>query len=145
MSVGRICIRSVDVADMNESASVVASRMHARNVGTLVVVDSDQRPLGIVTDRDLTVRVIAECRDPLQTTVGQIMSRLPRMVREEAPIEEALGIMRCGPYRRLPVVDRDRRLVGLLSLDDILDLLAEDFGQIGKILEKESPASLSTA
>jgi len=65
---------------MNESVSVAARRMHARNVGTLIVVDDDQRPLGLVTDRDLVVRVLAESRNASQTTVGDVMSRLPHTV-----------------------------------------------------------------
>jgi len=144
MSVGRICVRTVDVAKMNESVSVAARRMHARNVGTLIVVDEDQHPLGLVTDRDLVVRVLAESRDSGETTVGEVMSRLPHTVNEETPIEEAMGVMRAGPYRRVPVVSRDGRLVGILSLDDILDLLAEEFGEIGRLLRKESPQSLAS-
>jgi CBS domain-containing protein len=144
MSVGRIGVRSVDVAEMDESTTVAAQRMHARNVGMLVVVDKEQRPLGVVTDRDLVVRVLAESRDPSETTLGEVMNRLPHTANEEMPIEEALGIMRFGPYRRLPVVNREGRLVGILSLDDIIDLLAEEFGEIGKLLRKESPQSLAT-
>jgi signal-transduction protein with cAMP-binding, CBS, and nucleotidyltransferase domain len=144
MSVGRICVRSVDVAKTNESVSVAAWRMHARNVGTLIVVDDDQRPLGLVTDRDLVMRVLAETRDPNQTTIGSVMTRFPQTVREETSIEDAMAVMRDGPYRRVPVVSRDGRLVGILSLDDILDLLAEEFGEIGRLLRKESPQSLAS-
>jgi len=143
MSVGRICVRSVDIAEMDEAAIACARRMHARKVGTLVVVDKEQHPLGMVTDRDLTIRVLAEGRDPTQTTISEVMTRFPHTVNEETPIEEALGIMRCGPFRRLPVVNREGCLVGLLSLDDILDLLAEEFGEIGRLLRKESPASFA--
>jgi len=90
------------------------------------------------------VRVLAESRNASQTTVGDVMSRLPHTVNEETPIEDAMGIMRDGPYRRLPVVGHDGRLVGILSLDDILDLLAEEFGEIGRLLRKESPQSLAS-
>jgi CBS domain-containing protein len=143
MSAGRICVRSVDTAAMDESVYAAARRMHARNVGSLIVVDKEQRPLGLLTDRDLVVRVIAEARDPNETVVSQVMARLPQTIREETPIEEALGLMRRGPYRRLPVVAADGRVVGILSLDDILDLLAEEFGEIGRLLHEESPQSLA--
>lgn len=143
MSCGRICTRSVDVASMDESVHVAAQRMHARKVGSLVVVDSEGHPLGLLTDRDLAVRVIADALDPNETRVSQVMTRLPRVVREETPIEEALGIMRCGSHRRLPVVTREGRLVGILTLDDIVNLLAEEFGEIGRLLHKESPESLA--
>lgn len=145
MSVGRICVRSVDIAEMSESATVAARRMRDRNVGSLVVVDRERHPFGLITDRDLTMRVLAEGRDPNQTLVSEVMTRLPHTVREEAPIEEALGLMRSGAFRRLPVVDQDRRLVGVLCLDDVLGLLAEEFGEVRTLLRKESPESLAAS
>ena len=63
MSVGRICVREVDTAEENESVQVAARRMHARNVGTLLILDDAKQPIGILTDRDLTTRVLAEGRD----------------------------------------------------------------------------------
>jgi CBS domain-containing protein len=142
MSVGKICIRDVDLADTGETVQVAAARMHARKVGTLVVLDRDKVPIGIVTDRDLAVRVVAEGRDPYQTTVGDVMSTCPRSVKEDLPIEAALTVMRSGPYRRIPVVDSAGKLAGLVSLDDVLDLLAEEFSQVGALLKQESPQSL---
>ena len=143
MSVGRICVREVDIVEPSESVQAAAQRMHSRKVGTLVVQDEDRKPIGIVTDRDLTVRVLAKARDPFQTTVGDVMTKCPRTVREDAPLEEALMVMRSGPFRRVPVVSAEGELVGLLSLDDILDLLTEEFGQIRGLLEQESPGSLA--
>ena len=143
MSVGRICVREVDLADADESVQVAAARMHSRKVGTLVVLNPSKHPVGIVTDRDLTVRVLAEGRDYYATTVGEVMTEVPATVTEEMPIEQAVTIMRSGPFRRLPVVDDDGMLVGLLSVDDVLDLLAEEFNSINKLLQRESPASLS--
>lgn len=142
MTAGRICVREVDFVSAGETVRVAASRMHARNVGSLVVLDADRKPVGIITDRDLAVRVVAEGIDGAQTTVSQVMSATPKTIRENTPIEEALARMRTGPYRRIPVVDPEGKLVGLLSLDDILDLLFEEFGQIRELLSKEGPASL---
>jgi len=70
------------------------------------------------------------------------MTAPPRTIPHGAPIEAALAAMRVAVCRRLPVVGDDGQLVGLVSLDDILDLLAEEFGQIGKLLAEESPGSL---
>ena len=145
MSAGKICVREVDIATRDESALAAAQRMHSRKVGSLVVVDEEQRPVGLLTDRDLVVRVIAECRDPQKTSVAQVMTEVPQTVGEETTIEDALSRMRCGPYRRLPVVGGNGRLVGILSLDDVLDILAEEFGDIGRLLRKESPRSLMGA
>ena len=144
MSVGQICTRSVDTAELTESVHTAAQRMHARNVGTLVVVDKDRRPLGIVTDRDLMVRALVECCDPVKESVWGVMSQLPQTVNEETTIDEALEIMRSGPYRRLPVVNREGYLVGLVSLDDVVTLVAAEFGEISKLLRQESPEHLAT-
>jgi len=143
MTCGKLCIREVDLAEPHESVQVAARRMHSRKVGTLVVVDGANRPVGLLTDRDLAVRVLAEGLDPVQTTVREAMSPSPTAVSEETTIEEALRIMRRGPFRRLPVVNSAGKLVGLLSLDDILDLLSEEFADIGQILVAESPVSLA--
>ena len=67
------------------------------------------------------------------------MSQLPQTVAEDTTTEEALSIMRSGPYRRLPVVNHEGRLAGIVSLDDVLNLLASEFGEIAKLLRRESP------
>ncbi len=143
MSVGRICVREVDTAEPLESVQVVAERMHSRNVGTLVVLDEDKKPIGLVTDRDLTIKVLARGLDGQEMKVQQVMTKSLKTVREEASIEAALTLMRSGLIRRLPVVDESGALVGLLSLDDVLDLLAEEFGEIGKLLRREAPRALA--
>lgn len=143
MSVGRVCVREVDLAEAHESVQVAAERMNSRKVGTLVVFNDDREPLGIITDRDLAVRVVARGWDPRRTCVRDVMTRCPTTVNERTPIEDALAVMRSGPFRRIPVVDNDQKLVGLLSIDDVLDLLSTEFGQIRDILQQESPVSLS--
>ena len=143
MSVGRICTREVDVADLSETAQIAANRMNARNVGTLIVIDEAKNPIGIITDRDLALRVVGKGLDPNTTTVEMVMSTLPDSVTEETTIEAAIAIMRRGPYRRLPVVDQQNQLIGLLSLDDVLMLLSEEFQEIGQLVGKEGPAALA--
>lgn len=139
MSVGRICVREVDTADPEESVAVAAERMHQRAVGTLIVVNDANQVIGILTDRDLVARVLAKGMSATETTVKEAMTVGPKTVSEETPIEAALLIMRTGRFRRLPVVDRQHRLLGLVSLDDILMLLSEEFSQIGRLLRRETP------
>ncbi|MBI3862882.1 MAG: CBS domain-containing protein [Planctomycetia bacterium] len=143
MSVGRICVRAVDTASDDESVQAAAQRMHARNVGSLVVINKACEPVGMVTDRDLTVRVLADGLDAVQTRISEVMTRHPKTVREETPIEEALRLMRAGAFRRLPVVGQSGKLVGLVTLDDVLDLLTEEFREIRSILEQETPHALA--
>lgn len=142
MTVGRICTREIDVVRPEESAAVAARRMLDRKVGTLVAVDDVNHPVGILTDRDLAVTIVANSRDAGTVSVADVMTPSPRTVHEETSIEEALATMRLGPCRRLPVVDDEGCLAGLLSLDDILTLLAEEFRDIGRLLNEESPSSL---
>jgi CBS domain-containing protein len=142
MTVGRICIREVDYAEPEESVQEAASRMHDRKIGTLVVLNKDKQPVGMITDRDLALRVVREARDATKTTVGDVMTECPKTVGEETAIENALSLMRAGAFRRVPVVDSQNRVVGILSLDDILDLLCEEFGIIRGLLSAESPSSL---
>ena len=143
MTVGRMCVRDVDLAEINESAQAAAQRMHDRNVGTLVVLSPDRKPIGILTDRDVAVRVVAKGRNPIETTVGEVMTTDLKTVSEQAALEDALRVMRSGPFRRIVVVDDDGKLAGLLSVDDVLDLLRDEFNEIGQLLERESPRGLA--
>ena len=143
MTVGRICTREVDLVDAHESVQIAAERMNARNVGTLIVLDQESHPIGMITDRDLALRVVAKGRDSIQTLVSEIMTQFPYNVTEETSIEIALSKMRAGGFRRLPVVDASGKLIGVVSLDDILELLCSEFTEIGNLIRKESPESLA--
>ena len=144
MSIGRICQRNVDLADADESVRFVAERMHQRSVGSLVVLDEWKRPIGIITDRDIVIRVIAAGKDPDMTQVCEAMTASPRTVTENTSIEQAIRLMRSGVFRRLPVVDRDGKLVGLVAADDILCPLAEEFADVGRLLERETPQEVAS-
>jgi len=141
VSAGAFCTREVDLAEADEPVHRVAERMRQRSVGTLVVLDAARTPIGILTDRDLVTRVLAERRDPLETRVRDVMTRRPRTISEGASIGTALATMRSGAFRRLPVVDAQKRLVGLLALDDVLRLLAEEMQDVGTLLERETPTA----
>lgn len=145
MSIGRICTREVDVAELHETVQFAARRMHDRKVGALVVVNKSHEPVGIVTDRDLTVRALAQGLDSIETPLAEIMTRPVKTVPEAAPIEEAVRLMRRGAFRRLPVVDESGKLVGLVTLDDILSLLTEELREIGGVLAEEAPRNLARA
>jgi signal-transduction protein with cAMP-binding, CBS, and nucleotidyltransferase domain len=126
----------VVIAGHGESARQAAERMLAEDVGALVVLDAERRPVGIVTDRDLVTRCIAPRRDPEQTTVGDVMTKPAARILESTPIEDALTEMLRARVRRLPVVDEAGRLVGILALDDVIELLSEETGTIGRLLTR---------
>jgi CBS domain-containing protein len=135
----------VDTAEPHESAVEAARRMRDRQVGTLIVVDAASKPIGVLTDRDLVTRGLARGGDGDGQTIGDLMSPLPATVLETTPIEAALSHMRVGRLRRLPVVDQHGGLVGILTLDDILMLLAEEFSLIGRVLAREAPHQRTAA
>ena len=142
MTVGRICQREVDVTELHETTQVAAQRMLQRQVGTLVVIDAQRHPIGILTDRDLAMKIVAHARDATETVVQEVMTPNPRVATEHTPIEEALVMMRAAAVRRLPVVDDERRLCGIVSLDDVLGLIGEEFQHIVRLVEREGPRAL---
>ncbi|HET6203041.1 MAG TPA: CBS domain-containing protein [Planctomycetota bacterium] len=139
MTAGRICQREVDLAEPKDSVQAAANRMLQRKVGTLVVIDASRIPIGIVTDRDIVVRVVARGADPKKTAVGDVMTKTLDTIDESAPVESVLALMRNAGVRRVPVTDPGGRLVGLLSLDDVLAALSEEFVRVGELLAKQTP------
>lgn len=143
MSVGRICQREIDVAEAHDTVDVAAVRMQQREVGALVVLDEERRVEGIVTDRDLVLRVLARKKNPRELRVADVMTRAPHTVTEDTPIESAVSLMHSGEFRRLPIVDDEGRLAGLISLDDVLLLLCDEFASIGGLLQRETPKKVA--
>ena len=145
MSIGKICHRDVDTAAVDETVQAAAQRMDARSVGTLVVLDGHHHPIGILTDRDLAVRVVGQGLDPNAVQVGEVMTREVQTIHEGLEIEQALTTMRAKAVRRLPVVGDNGKLLGVVSLDDILSHLAHEFADLKRLLQKEDPRRLSRA
>jgi len=136
MSIGRICVREVWTAESGETIREAARRMVRHAVGSLVVLDDDKKPIGILTDRDAMTRCIADGLNPDTATVGELMSSPVTMVHEETPIEDALVQMASCQVRRMPVVDQRSQLVGIVALDDVIDLVAEEASTLGRLLRE---------
>lgn len=139
MNVGQICSRDVDLVEMEESVRDAARRMLERQVGTLLAVDAAERPIGLITDRDLAIRVLATGKDPAATPVRDVVTAPLRTVREDASVVDAVAAMRAGACRRLPVVDAAGKLAGIVSLDDVISTFAEELAAIARLLEREAP------
>ena len=141
MSAGKICSRVVATATPDEMVRAAALRMEEHDVGTLVVIEpkSQTAPVGIVTDRDIAVRCVAKGLNPDKTAVSKVMSKPVQTVDEAMPIEEAIQQMARTSTRRLVVTGTDNRLVGIVTLDDVLSLLTEEAAAISHLLEKQAP------
>ena len=125
MSVGEVCTRTVMTAHPEETVETAAARMAQYNVGALVVVEG-QRPVGLVTDRDMVLRVVATGTNPQTCPLRTVMTSPPMTVPETAALEDAVSHMRTCEVRRLVVVNEAHEVVGIFALDDMLDLLGEE-------------------
>jgi len=141
MSAGRVCSRIVATAGEGETLRTAAQRMARAEVGTLVILETSEskRPIGILTDRDIVLRCVAHGLDPETTTVVATMTKPVHSVDEYTPIEEAALKMARAGTRRLVVTGPEGRVVGILSLDDLLVLLTKEAGAIEKLLVRQAP------
>ena len=137
-AVSKIATRTVVTAAPGESVLDVSRRLEEHNVGSAVVLDEQGHPVGFVTDRDIAIRCVAQERDPL-SAVTTVMSAGVRTIDESTPVDEALRTMAVAGHRRLVVTGPAGKPVGVLSVDDVVKLLAREAALIGDLLAKESP------
>lgn len=137
MNVARICKRQVVTVTPDQDLVAVAELMREKHVGFLVAVEEYGRPTGVLTDRDIVISVIAKKADASRLTVADVMNREPATVDEGASIDSALRTMRRMGVRRLPVVGSKGLLAGVLSLDDILDVLAAEMLEVAGAVRNE--------
>lgn len=140
-TIGGICIRDVVFTTRDTTVAAAAKLMRENHVGSIVVVEQmnggKRLPVGIVTDRDIVVEVIAPGLDSETITVGDIMAAELVTVRESEGLLETMEIMRYKGVRRIPVVDAEGQLVGIASIDDLLEVLAEEMTELAKIVARE--------
>jgi CBS domain-containing protein len=141
MTVGQICSRIIATALPYEYVRVAARRLAQHDVGTLVVVSPTDREqaIGIVTDRDLALRCVAGTVDPDVARIEHVMTQPVETVDEFMSIEAALSRMAEHGIRRLVVTGDGHRMVGILSLDDVLDLMGHEFRPLTRLLDKQQP------
>jgi CBS domain-containing protein len=140
MSVGQFCNRDTVIARKEESIVEAAKLMREFHVGSVIVVEDAShapKPIGIVTDRDLVVEILAVELDPGVVTVGDIMSYDLVTAHEQDGLWDTLQRMRTKGIRRVPVIDAEGSLVGILSSDDLLEVLTGELSELVKIINKE--------
>ena len=139
MEVGTLCQRLVFTIRRSDEVSRAAQLMREKHVGYLVVVELDPlaRPVGVLTDRDIVVGVVAREVDPKALRVGDIMTVNIITARESDSVEAALQKMREFGVRRLPVVNDRGELVGILAMDDVLKVIAGNAQQVLNVIRNE--------
>jgi CBS domain-containing protein len=143
MSIREYARRNPCTGTEEESVREAAKRMDVRGVGCLVVVDAGGRPVGMLTDRDVVLRVLHRRLDPDLTRIGDVMQREVSSVRETDSVERTVRVMRREAVRRVPVVDAEGRLVGIFSSDDALQILASELGNLAGAVRAQFPADLA--
>ena len=140
LDAGEICSRVVTIAERSMPVDEAAQLMRRDHVGCLVVVDETpggRVPAGLVTDRDIVTAVVAKGVDPRTLRVEDVMSAPPFTAREDESTLDLLRTMRGKGVRRLPVVNAQGVLVGLVTLDDLLGILAEQMRAVAFAVEAE--------
>jgi CBS domain-containing protein len=122
MSLERFCRKPVVTMEPKQSIRDAAVKMREQHVGAILIVEGD-RAIGIVTDRDIVLRVVADGRD-IQGPVRDIMSRSVQVVHDDDKIDDAVNAIRGAGVRRVPIVDARGKPVGMVTLDDLVVLMA---------------------
>ena len=139
MQLNSFCMLDVACCSPRTTALEAAHLMRRKHIGDLVVVDDDEKPspLGIITDRDIVVEVLGKGLNPATTAVGSLI-RTPVVIAEEGEDStHVLERMRTHGVRRIPVVGAGGKLVGIVTVDDMLKRLAADAALLTQIVSQE--------
>jgi CBS domain-containing protein len=140
MPIGEFAICDVITASRETSVLEAAKLMRKHHVGDIVVADrigSRNVPVGILTDRDIVLEALAQEVDPKKLTAGDIMSQDLVTIKQSEGIWRAVELMRAKGIRRMPVVDEQGSLAGIVSVDDLIGLLADELGAVAKLISRE--------
>jgi len=140
MRAGEFCNREVVVVDEERSITEAAQIMREYHVGDVVICKvkhGKQTPVGIFTDRDIALEIVARGTDPESISVGDAMSFDLTTVTEDDDLMYVIEVMRDKGIRRVPVIDADEALVGILAVDDIVDLLSEVLVDLAHLMDRQ--------
>ncbi len=147
MKVREFCSRVVAVAIPSTDLREAARMMREHHVGSLIVIDQltgATKPIGIITDRDIVVRAVAPGIDPQTLTVQDVMRPELSVLRDDAGVFEAAETMASNGARRLPVVTRDGDLIGIVSLDDVMRVLATELSFLVATVARSTEREVET-
>ncbi|HXR93747.1 MAG TPA: CBS domain-containing protein [Steroidobacteraceae bacterium] len=146
MNVGQVCGRHVVTVLPGSELVAAAGLMREKHIGYLVVVESEwmRRPVGVLTDRDIVVSVVAKNVDPASLTVGDVMTSRVVATDEQGPLDAALVQMRRNGVRRLPVLGPEGEVVGVLSIDDALQAIMHELDNAAGSIRLEREVERAT-
>jgi CBS domain-containing protein len=147
MRIGEICTREVVFCKRNTSALEAAELMRKNHAGDLVVVDGpngERVPVGIITDRDLVIEVMAMDVDPRAITVGDVMALELVVATEEEDVYQIIDRMNAKGVRRIPVVNAKGGLEGIVSFDDLVEFLGGTLIDLSRVVRRQESKELRT-
>ncbi|HEX3033750.1 MAG TPA: CBS domain-containing protein [Thermodesulfobacteriota bacterium] len=136
MGLGNLVHREVVAVNEGTTVKEVVKLMEEKNVGSVVVVGGGE-VVGIVTDRDILLRVVNKGLNPERSSVDEVMTKGIVVLREEMGLFDALERVKEKGVRRFPVVDARGNLKGIMTLDDIIYILGKEMADVASIIEKE--------
>ena len=140
MQLKDLCVLDVAFCTRDITINHAAKLMREHHAGDLVVIDNadeEREPVGIITDRDIVVEVLGRGRDPSKTTVGEVMSKQLVIASGSEDASQALQRMVAHGVRRIPIVDDEQYVMGIVTLDDMLRVHAEQATNLAHIVSKE--------
>lgn len=135
--IGNSCVRDVITVTSDATVADAAALMRQHHIGALVIIADGGKPVGMLTDRDIVIEVVAAGLAPQTVRVSEIVQRPLTPVSEAAGFTEAVRLMTVNGVRRLPVVDARGRLVGIIALDDILQQLVGPLVAVADLAVRE--------
>lgn len=133
-TVGAVCIREVVVAEATDSVLELARLMRQHHVGDIVITQrrGDKRyPIGLVTDRDIVIEALVDSLEGIHDLMANDLLNRPVVIaREQDTLDDAIEIMRRNGVRRVPVVDDEGALIGILAVDDVIEVLADRLSEL---------------
>ncbi len=138
MAITECCHENVVTAAPTAAILDIIELMKDRNIGSVVITEK-KKPVGIITDRDILLRVIAQGKDLGNIKVKEVMTKKPMVLSEEIGLFDALKKMEGKKFRRFPVVDAKGELKGILTIDDLISHLISELSIITGIIEEQSP------
>lgn len=139
MAVKDLMIEGVETAGVDTSVEALAMRLEEARIGS-IVIEEEMKPVGMVTDRDLAVRVVGRDRPASEVTAEDVMSTDVTVVSEDDELMDVTATMREESVRRLPVVNDEGTIVGIITFDDLIRIIVTELSDLASVLQFESPS-----
>jgi CBS domain-containing protein len=145
MNIADVCSQGVYCLTPDRALADAAQAMRSRHIGAIVVVaqDAPESPVGILTDRDIVCGQLEKQADLFCLTVGDVMTRNPLTLRTSCGLAEGIALLKKQGVRRAPVVDETGKLIGIVTLDDLLPALARELSTLAKLVGTQAGHEIS--